>query len=93
MASKTWSRGTSSLRASHSHQMASLPTCVPCAISQRQRRKFDRSDYIANEPFKLIHCDLSGPFVPTGDGFRYFAVFSQPHTMDLSVTVEYAESS
>ncbi|CAO1618810.1 unnamed protein product [Parajaminaea phylloscopi] len=52
-----------------------MPACTPCALSRRQRMTFGRSEYIATTPLELVHCDLSGPFVATADGFRYFAVF------------------
>ncbi|CAO1623972.1 unnamed protein product [Parajaminaea phylloscopi] len=52
-----------------------LPSCVPCALSRRQRNTFGRSDHIAKKPLEYVHVDIAGPFVPSTDGFRYFVVF------------------
>ena len=47
--------------------------CEICPMAKQKRLPFTPSTHVSLECFKLIHCDLQGPFfAPTIDGCRYF---------------------
>ena len=50
-----------------------LDCCEVCHLSKQKRLPFPSSSHVSVQPFKLVHCDLWGPFSTcTVEGFRYF---------------------
>ena len=60
--------------------------CDTCTMTKATKIKFDRSLSIADEPFDLVHTDLSGIVrIANPDGFNYFLIFVDDNTRYIFV--------
>eukprot|EP00965_Chrysotila_dentata_P172074 5678619-Pleurochrysis_carterae.AAC.1 len=67
--------------APHSLRHASPPSCAACAEANSTRLPHPNELYKPSHPGRLIHVDVSGPFLPSVDGgCRYALVIVDGHS-------------
>eukprot|EP00965_Chrysotila_dentata_P022466 743653-Pleurochrysis_carterae.AAC.1 len=53
---------------------ASPPSCTSCAEANSSRLPHSSDLYTPSHPGRLIHVDIAGPFLPSADGGRRYAL-------------------
>lgn len=70
------------------HNKPSEHFCVTCPMVKLTRQPFHPSHSHANEPFKLLHIDVWGPYkVHIREGFKFFLTIVYDHSRNTWVTL------